>query len=100
MSTTNGSNVEAIETRKDIFAKSCQQVLPKELDKFIKSMSKIKINDKINELLGIGFFVEYNLVLFLITNYHIIAKTIKNIEIEIWNKNKIELYLINREIIY
>ena len=43
------------------------------------------------------FFLEYNLFYFLVTNYHVVHENIKSIEIEIWNKNNIELNLQTNE---
>ena len=73
------------------------------VDELRKSVCKIKY--KINEqdyVYGTGFFMNYQSFKSLITAYHIINPDIenKNIEIEIYNKEKINIILNNRIIKY
>ena len=44
--------------------------------------------------------MEYKSNNYLITNYHVISESIKDCEIEIWNKNIIKLDFNNRYITY
>ena len=71
------------------------------VDELKKSECKIKY--KINEqdyAYGTGFFMKYNSLKCLILTYHIINSNLvnKSIEIEIYNKEKINLVLNNRMI--
>ena len=66
-------------------------------DEIKKSICKIKIAFK---SYGIGFFMIINSQNYLITNYHVINENIKNIEIELTNKQIIKLNLNNRIIKY
>jgi len=70
------------------------------LDKSKKSICKIlyKLNDKDN--FGTGFFMLYKKNKYLLTCYHVINSNKLNIGIELWNKNKINLDLLNRNIIF
>ena len=67
------------------------------IDEIKKSICKIKITSK---SYGTGFFMIINSQNYLITNYHVINENIKNIEIELTNKQIIKLNLNNRIIKY
>ena len=71
-------------------------------NKVMKSICKIiiKNNDKISY--GTGFFLNVtNSLKYLLTNYHVINQnSIGNLELEIWNQNRIKLNLDNRQIKY
>ena len=66
-------------------------------DEIKKSICKIKITSK---SYGTGFFMIINSKYYLITNYHVINENIKNVEIELSNKQLIKLDLNNRIIKY
>ena len=70
------------------------------LDKFLllsKSVCKIICKNKTQKKYGTGFFMIYNSLKSLITNYHIISSDLisNDIEIEIYNQKKINLKLDN-----
>ena len=71
-------------------------------NKVMKSICKIiiKNDDKISY--GTGFFLNVtNSLKYLLTNYHVINQnSIGNLELEIWNQNRIKLNLDNRQIKY
>ena len=69
-------------------------------DKLRKSVCKIKYTLDSRDYHGTGFFMEYKSNNYLITNYHIISEKIKDIEIEIWNKNIYKWNLNDRYIEY
>ena len=66
-------------------------------DEIKKSICKIKVTSK---SYGTGFFMIINSKYYLITNYHVINENIKNVEIELSNKQLINLDLNNRIIKY
>ena len=86
--------------RKNEIYDSHKPVIFEDVDKIRKCICKIKIKYDSKESFGTGFFIDYNSFKYLITNYHIISKIIKNIEIEIWDKTIINFNLNNRYIIY
>ena len=86
--------------RKNEIYNSHKPVIFEDVDKIRKCICKIKIKYDSKESFGTGFFIDYNSFKYLITNYHIISKIIKNIEIEIWDKTLIKFNLNNRYIIY
>ena len=67
--------------------------------KVMKSICKITIKEKNGNIsYGTGFFMNIsNSLKYLVTNYHVINPTIinNNIELEIWNQEKIKLNLAN-----
>ena len=78
--------------------------LPLDISNKVKeSVCKIIIKKKGDKLYGTGFFLKITESLkFLFTNYHVINKDLinDNIEIEIWNKEKMSLNLKKRYIKY
>ena len=71
------------------------------VNRLSKSMCKITyINTDNNKVYGTGFFMIYNSLKYLISVYHVINSNLKNkdIEIEIYNKKKINLKLNSRYI--
>lgn len=96
--TINESNVKI--NRKNEIYNSHKPVIFEDINEIRKSICKIKIKYDSKESFGIGFFIDYNSFKYLLTNYHIISKIIKNIEIEIWDKTIIKFNLNNRYIIY
>ena len=86
--------------RKDELSPNNEPIPLEVIDKIKKSVCKIKYTLGSNSYNGTGFFMNYNSWKFLITNYHLISETIKEIEIEIWNKNTKILSLNNRYIKY
>ena len=84
----------------EIYTTSNKYVIFEDVEKIRKSICKIKWNYESKKGFGTGFFIDYNSNKYLITNYHIISKEKKQIEIEIWDKSNIKLNLNNRYIIY
>ena len=80
--------------------KSHGPIIFDDIDESRKSICKIKTIYKSEKEFGTGFFLDYNSFKYLITNFHVITKIIKNIEIEIWDKTIIKMNLNNRDIIY
>lgn len=73
------------------------------VNKVMKSICKITIKKKSNDITGTGFFMNVsNSQKYLLTNYHVINPEIINeiIEIEIHNQQKMILNLENRDIKY
>ena len=66
----------------------------KKIRNAVKSICKIRHEN--NDETGTGFFMRYNSFFFLVTNYHVVSEGLKNIEIEISNKNIINLNLNNK----
>ena len=68
----------------------------------MKSICKIIIIKNKENIYGTGFFMEIKPLKFLFTNYHVINKDSinDNIELEIWNKKKMNLNLNQRYIKY
>ena len=67
-----------------------------EIKKIGKKIWKIIVND----YKGTGFFMTIGNNNYLLTNYHVISEKIKNIKIELWNNNIIQLNLNDRYIKY
>ena len=84
----------------EICSNSNRYVVFEDIEKIRKSICKIKPNNDLENNSGTGFFIDYNSNKYLITNYHVISKEKKKIEIEIWDKSNIKLDLNNRYIIY
>ena len=65
------------------------------VDELRKSVCKIKYKKMGNNIYGTGFFMEYKSLKCLISAYHVISFNLlkKSIEIEIYNKEKINLIL-------
>ena len=84
----------------EIYSNSNKYIVFEDIEKIRKSICKIKPNYDLEKNSGTGFFIDYNFNKYLITNYHVISKEKKKIEIEIWDKSNIELNLNNRYIIY
>ena len=79
----------------ELFPGSNKFVIYDDIEKIRKAICKIKAGD-----FGTGFFVDYNSSKYLLTNYHVISKETKKIEIEIWDKSHIILDLNKRYLIY
>ena len=80
----------------EIFDPSNNFLIFEDIDKARKSVCKI-ISD---EGFGTGFFFDFNMFKYLITNYHVVNEKMKNIKIEIWNKHCTNFNLNGRNIIY
>ena len=80
----------------EVYNPSNKYIIFEDIDKIRKSICKIKSEEDY----GTGFFIEHNSFKYLITNYHVVSKETKKIEIEIWDKSNIKLNLNNRYIIY
>ena len=67
----------------------------KKSNKLSKSICKIIDKNSTEQKYGTGFFMIYESLKLLISNYHVISSNIlnKNIEIEIWNEKKFSLKL-------
>ena len=71
------------------------------INKAMKSVCKIIIKDKPKNILGTGFFMKISdSKKYLITNYHTISEDMinKDIEIELYNQEKMKLNFNNRDI--
>ena len=93
-------NNEQIEEKKinrinELITNSNKFVIYEDVEKIRKAICKIK-----SEVFGTGFFVDFDSHKYLLTNYHIISKETKKIEIEIWDKSKIILDLNKKYLIY
>jgi len=84
----------------EICINSNKYVLFEDIENIKKKICKIQPNYESEKGFGTGFFIDYNSNKYLITNYHVISKEKKKIEIEIWDKSNIKLDLNNRYIIY
>ena len=99
--TYKGSESNSILNRiNEMYTTSNKYVIFGDVEKIRKSICKIKWIYESKKGFGTGFFIDFNSYKYLITNYHIISKEKKQIEIEIWDKSNIKLNLNNRYIIY